>query len=64
MAGLFLWAVVSMFLLLGDENPEQPMSLSRFLIVKGLGVASFYALIQTCRMLYKAGYLPDVKEED
>ena len=41
------------FLVIGDENPEQPMTLSQFLAIKGIAFAGLVICAKTGKRLYK-----------
>lgn len=61
---LSIWGCVSFMLLAGDENPLEPMTLSRFFLIKLCAAASLYLCYSTGKWLYKSGYLPDINIDD
>lgn len=61
---LGFWGIFSIIFLAGEEIPGQPMSLTRFFILKTAGMASLILCFITGRWLNKKGLLPEIKEED
>lgn len=60
---LVLWGLFSLILLAGDDNPTNPMSLTRFFLIKGAALVSLLACIFTGKYLSRKGKLPEVTEE-
>lgn len=44
----------------GDENPEQPMSVGVFLLVKAISMFILVGCLLTVRYMYQHGYMPDL----
>lgn len=59
-----IWGFISVIVLAGDENPLEPMLLSRFILIKLCAAISSYLCYLTGKWLYKSGYLPDIKIDD
>lgn len=79
MAGLARWALlatlvgvgmVAFLMLVGEETPDNPMTLGQFFILKFGALATLYGLVQLGKHLCKHGLLPQsfidemTKEED
>lgn len=64
-AALFMWALISMFLLLGEESTEQPISLTRYVAYKVIGAILLYGLYRVAKALHKNGMLdfPKITED-
>lgn len=67
MAGLARWALlatlvgvgmVAFLLLIGEETPDNPMTLGQFFILKFGALATLYGLVQLGKHLCKHGLLP------
>lgn len=52
------WALVSFCVIAGDENPDAPMSLNRFCIIKLMAAASLYACYRVGKICCRRGLLP------
>lgn len=59
-----IWGFISFIMLAGEENPLEPMSLSRFILIKLCASISLYLCYLTGKWLSKAGYLPDMNTDD
>lgn len=79
MAGLARWALlatlvgvgmVAFLMLVGEETPDNPMTLGEFFVLKFGALATLYGLVQLGKHLCKHGLLPQsfidemTKEED
>lgn len=79
MAGLARWALlatlvgvgmVAFLMLVGEETPDNPMTLGEFFVLKFGALATIYGLVQLGKHLCKHGLLPQsfidemTKEED
>lgn len=79
MAGLARWALlatlvgagmVAFLMLIGEETPDNPMTLGEFFVLKFGALATLYGLVQIGKHLCKHGLLPQsfidemTKEED
>ena len=79
MAGLARWALlatlvgvgmVAFLMLVGEETPDNPMTLGEFFVLKFGALATLYGLVQIGKHLCKHGLLPQsfieemTKEED
>ena len=67
MAGLARWALlatlvgvgmVAFLMLVGEETPDDPMTLGQFFILKFGALATLYGLVQLGKHLCKHGLLP------
>lgn len=67
------WAILSavcfvglfaFMMLAGDENPEQPLSLTYFIIIKVAALTVLIICYRVLRWCNRKGLLPDIKEED
>lgn len=56
---VFCWGTFNFLVLAGEENPNEPMLLLMFLIVKSGAMANMYLCYKVCQWLYKKGLLPD-----
>lgn len=61
---LCVWAVISFFILAGEDIPGQPMSDLKFYGSKLAAMASLWLCCRTGRWLNKKGLIPEIKEED
>lgn len=61
---LGIWGILSFLVLAGDENPDNPVSLNEFLLIKAAGVASLLLCCLVGKRLYRGGYLPDELDEE
>ena len=61
---LCIWGFISFMMLAGEENPLEPMSLNRFILIKLCAAISAYLCYLAGKWLYKSGYLPDIKIDD
>lgn len=52
------------FLVIGDENPEQPMTLSQFLAIKGIAFAGLVICAKTGNKLYKNIQNNNIQKEE
>lgn len=60
-----VWFILTIALLGGEDSPEAPMSIGRFMLLKGLGIISLFLFAKTTTWLYRTGRLetnrPDEK---
>lgn len=61
---LGIWGFLSFIVLAGEEDPNNPMPFSEFLIIKAGAMASFLLCFYVGKRLHRAGYLPDELDED
>lgn len=61
---LALWGFASFIVLAGEEDPRNPMSLGEFFLIKCVAMASLLLCLYVGKRLYRAGYLPEVSDED
>ena len=64
MTVLMLWGFISFIVVAGDEDPENPMPLIQFFVVKMIGMLSLAACFMTGKLLDKKGWLPEMDLED
>ncbi|MCF0187914.1 MAG: hypothetical protein HUK04_00245 [Bacteroidaceae bacterium] len=48
----------------GDENPENPMNIGAFCLIKGAAMAVIYGCYRVGKILDRKGLLPEVSEDD
>lgn len=61
---LGIWAVISFFILAGEDIPGQPMSDLMFFGSKLAAMASLWLCFRTGKWLNKKGLLPEIKEDE
>lgn len=64
LSALFVWGLLSFVLLAGEEDPQNPLSLQNFFLIKLGALASLAACCCVGKLLNRAGYLPETSEED
>lgn len=61
--GLFLSlmtvGMISFMVMAGDESPECPMSLTRFLLMKGIALLTFIGVYFACKYFHAKGMFPE-----
>lgn len=61
---MLLWGFASFLVMAGEESPsDPPMTLGKFLLIKGVALASFSLCLLVGKYLNRKGLLPDVKDE-
>lgn len=58
-----LWAMLSFIVLAGDEDPQNPMPLLDFFLIKTGALASFALSLWVGKLLNRAGFLPEISED-
>lgn len=61
------WGFLSFCVLAGDEDPNNPMSMTRFFMTKAGAALSLYLCCRVGKLFNNHGLLPDIKlpeEED
>lgn len=56
---LCAWGVVSFIFLAGEENPDTPLSLCNFIVIKTIAMTSFLLCLYVCKRLYRTGRLQE-----
>lgn len=64
LSALFVWGLLSFILLAGEEDPQRPLSLQDFFLIKFGALTSLAACCYVGKLLNRAGYLPEISEED
>lgn len=59
---LSTWGCFSFLILIGDEDPQKPMSIVQFMFMKFGALASLSVTIWGGERLYKAHMLPDLSK--
>lgn len=59
---LIVLGFMAFIALIADENPYQPISLTRFFLIKAAAVLSLILCFIMGKWLKKNGYVPDVEE--
>lgn len=55
---LFVIGLAAVFLLIGDEAPDAPMSVGEFILVKGAAMAVLAAVGFIAKKMFERGLLP------
>lgn len=55
--------LLAFMVLASDEDPMNPMSFSRWLLIKAIAVVVFAMCVWGGKRLYKKGYLPEYIDE-
>lgn len=55
---ILLIGVIAFMVVMGDEDPEAPMSLLNFFLIKSAGCIVIYVCYLIVKNLYKRGFLP------
>lgn len=58
------WGFLSFCILAGDEDPNNPMSLTRFFITKAVAAASLYLCYRVGKLFNNNGLLPEFKDPE
>lgn len=61
---LGVWGFLSFIVLAGEEDPNNPMSLGEFCLMKAGAMASLLICFYIGKRLHRAGYLPEELDED
>lgn len=56
---LFVIGLAAVFLLIGDEAPDAPMSIGEFILVKGAAMAVLVAVALITKKMFEHGLLPE-----
>lgn len=56
---IFAVGFFGLMILAGDENPDNPMPLGRWLMLKAFGAALIYVAYRVGKLLYRHNLLPD-----
>lgn len=64
LSAVCLVGIFALMILVGDEDPEHPQSLTYFVIVKAVALAVLIICYRVLRWCNRKGLLPDIKEED
>ncbi len=59
---LCTWGMFAFILLAGEDNPEMPVSLAYFLLIKLIAFINLVACYQLGKWLNKKGWLPDLEK--
>lgn len=61
---LFVIGLAAVFLLIGDEAPDAPMSVGEFILVKGAAMAVLAAVGFIAKKMFDRGLLPWITEQE
>nr|DAE42624.1 MAG TPA: hypothetical protein [Caudoviricetes sp.] len=61
---LFVIGLAAVFLLIGDEAPDAPMSIGEFVLVKGAAMAVLAAVGFIAKKMFDRGLLPWITEQE
>lgn len=61
---LGLWGFLSFFILAGEEDPINPLSIEKFFFIKGAAGLSLYLCVRLGSWLNSKGLIPEMSEED
>lgn len=61
---LFVIGLAAVFLLIGDEAPDAPMSIGEFILVKGAAMAVIAAVGFIAKKMFDRGLLPWITEQE
>lgn len=61
---LSIWGFISFIVIVGEEDPNNPLSLSEFFLIKAVAMASLLICLYVGKVLHKAGYLPEELDKD
>lgn len=61
---LFVIGLAAVFLLIGDEAPDAPMSIGEFILVKGAAMAVLAAVGFIAKKMFNRGLLPWITEQE
>jgi len=51
--------MISFLVMAGEESPENPMSLTRFVLTKTIALAVFALVFFACKYFYRKGMFPE-----
>lgn len=57
---LALWGIFAFIFLAGEDNPDMPMSLLAFIVIKVVALINLVACYQVGKVFNKKGWLPDL----
>lgn len=58
LAVFFAWGTILTVLICGDDNPEMPLTLFDFFIIKILAIMSAYSTYKAAEWCYRKDYFP------
>lgn len=61
---LLVIGLAAVFLLIGDEAPDAPMSIGEFILVKGAAMAVLAAVGFIAKKMFDRGLLPWITEQE
>lgn len=61
---LFVIGLAAVFLFIGDEAPDAPMSIGEFILVKGAAMAVLAAVGFIAKKMFDRGLLPWITEQE
>lgn len=61
---LAIWGFISFFFLAGEEDPMNPLSFEKFVLIKAAAGLSLYLCVRIGSWLNSKGLIPEVSEED
>lgn len=59
LSALCIIGCIAFMVLVGDENPMNPMPLSRWLLLKAAAGVVLYVCYKVARLCHRHGYLPE-----
>lgn len=64
LSAIFGIGTIAFIVLAGDEDPMNPLPLSKWVLIKGLAAASIATMYYIARYCNRKGWLPEISEED
>ena len=59
---LCIWGLIAFVFLCGEENPNMPLSVSLFLLIKAIAFVNLLACVLIGKHLNKKGWLPNLEK--
>ncbi len=59
---LIIWGMLAFIVLAGEDNPEMPMSLTQFILLKAGALVNISAVGIIAKRCNKRGWLPDLEK--
>lgn len=59
-AALCVWATAAFLLLVGEDNPQHPLSLTAFFAYKALALAALYAACKVSSAMWRKKLFPPI----
>ena len=59
---LAIWGMFAFIILVGEDNPEMPMSLTQFILLKAGALVNISAVGIIAKRCNKRGWLPDLEK--